>query len=91
MSATDDFLANNARYAERFDKGHVPLPPAAQQQHCQCQQQRRGGAQNVARHRTARTAAQPASASNAVSARTAYRGRRAAGTFAASPVAEPSR
>ena len=27
MSATDDFLANNARYAESFDKGHVPLPP----------------------------------------------------------------
>ena len=27
MSATDDFLANNARYADRFDKGDVPLPP----------------------------------------------------------------
>ncbi len=27
MSATDDFLANNARYAESFDKGDVPLPP----------------------------------------------------------------
>ena len=27
MSATDDFLANNARYTESFDKGHVPLPP----------------------------------------------------------------
>lgn len=27
MSATDKFLANNARYAESFDKGDVPLPP----------------------------------------------------------------
>lgn len=27
MSATDDFLANNARYAESFDKGDTPLPP----------------------------------------------------------------
>ncbi len=27
MSATDEFLANNARYAESFDKGDVPLPP----------------------------------------------------------------
>ena len=27
MSATDDFLANNARYAEQFDKGDVSLPP----------------------------------------------------------------
>ena len=27
MSATDEFLANNARYADSFDKGDVPLPP----------------------------------------------------------------
>ncbi len=30
MSATDQFLANNAAYAEQFDKGEVPLPPAKQ-------------------------------------------------------------
>ena len=30
MSATDQFLANNARYAEQFDKGDVPLPPGKQ-------------------------------------------------------------
>lgn len=28
MTVTDEFLAANARYAERFDKGHLPLPPA---------------------------------------------------------------
>ncbi len=28
MSATDEFLANNARYADAFDKGDVPPPPA---------------------------------------------------------------
>ena len=27
MSATDDLLANNERYAEDFDKGDLPLPP----------------------------------------------------------------
>ena len=27
MSATDELLANNARYAERFDRGDVPLAP----------------------------------------------------------------
>ena len=27
MSATDDLLANNQRYAEGFDKGDLPLPP----------------------------------------------------------------
>ena len=27
MSNTDDFLANNAAYADGFDKGGVPLPP----------------------------------------------------------------
>ena len=30
MSATDEFLAANARYAERFDKGDTPMPPAKQ-------------------------------------------------------------
>ena len=30
MSATDQFLANNAAYAEQFDKGDVPLPPGKQ-------------------------------------------------------------
>ncbi len=30
MSATDEFLANNARYAEQFDKGDAPIPPAKQ-------------------------------------------------------------
>ena len=30
MSATDDFLANNARYADSFDKGDVLLPPGKQ-------------------------------------------------------------
>ncbi|RCG29662.1 carbonic anhydrase [Sphaerisporangium album] len=28
MSVTDELLANAGRYAERFDKGHLPLPPA---------------------------------------------------------------
>ena len=28
MSATDEFLANNERYAATFDKGDLPLPPA---------------------------------------------------------------
>ena len=28
MSATDDLLANNARYAEQFDKGDAPIPPS---------------------------------------------------------------
>jgi carbonic anhydrase len=28
MSTTDDLLANNERYAESFDKGDLPLPPA---------------------------------------------------------------
>src|SRR3954447_4770640 len=28
MSVTDDLLANNERYAESFDKGDLPLPPA---------------------------------------------------------------
>lgn len=28
MSAIDDFLANNRAYAERFDKGSLPMPPA---------------------------------------------------------------
>jgi carbonic anhydrase len=28
VTATDDLLANNASYAERFDKGDLPLPPA---------------------------------------------------------------
>lgn len=28
MSATDDLLQNNATYAESFDKGDLPLPPA---------------------------------------------------------------
>src|SRR3954452_4772703 len=28
MSATDDLLANNAQYAESFDKADLPLPPA---------------------------------------------------------------
>jgi len=28
MSTTDDLLANAERYAERFDKGDLPLPPA---------------------------------------------------------------
>ena len=27
MSATDELLANNARYAEQFDRGDVPLTP----------------------------------------------------------------
>jgi carbonic anhydrase len=30
MSATQDFLDNNARYAEGFDKGDLPMPPARQ-------------------------------------------------------------
>lgn len=28
MSVTDELLANNDRYAEGFDKGDLPLPPA---------------------------------------------------------------
>ena len=28
MSATDDLLTNNERYAETFDKGGLPLPPS---------------------------------------------------------------
>ena len=28
MSSTDAFLANNAAYAEAFDKGDLPVPPA---------------------------------------------------------------
>jgi carbonic anhydrase len=28
MSVTDELLANNERYAEGFDKGELPLPPA---------------------------------------------------------------
>ena len=28
MSSTDDLLANNADYAESFDKADLPLPPA---------------------------------------------------------------
>ncbi|MGJ6960692.1 beta-class carbonic anhydrase [Streptosporangium sp. G11] len=28
MSVTDELLANAERYAEAFDKGHLPLPPA---------------------------------------------------------------
>jgi carbonic anhydrase len=28
MSVTDELLQNNERYAERFDKGDLPLPPA---------------------------------------------------------------
>ncbi|MDQ3912123.1 MAG: carbonic anhydrase, partial [Actinomycetota bacterium] len=28
MSVTDDLLQNNERYAEAFDKGDLPLPPA---------------------------------------------------------------
>ena len=27
MTVTDDLLANNARYAETFDKGDLPLRP----------------------------------------------------------------
>ena len=27
MTVTDDLLANNARYAETFDKCDLPLPP----------------------------------------------------------------
>ena len=30
MSATDEFLANNADYAARFNKGNAPAPPAKQ-------------------------------------------------------------
>jgi carbonic anhydrase len=29
MSSTDDLLANNADYVSSFDKGDLPLPPAA--------------------------------------------------------------
>jgi carbonic anhydrase len=28
MSVTDDLLRNNEAYAEKFDKGDIPLPPA---------------------------------------------------------------
>jgi carbonic anhydrase len=28
MTVTDELLANAARYAESFDKGDLPLPPA---------------------------------------------------------------
>ena len=28
MSSTDHFLANNARYADSFEKGDLPIPPA---------------------------------------------------------------
>jgi carbonic anhydrase len=28
MSTTDEYLANNVRYAETFDKGDLPLPPS---------------------------------------------------------------
>ena len=28
MSSTDNFLANNARYADSFEKGDLPIPPA---------------------------------------------------------------
>ena len=28
MSVTDDLLRNNEAYAEKFDKGDLPLPPA---------------------------------------------------------------
>jgi carbonic anhydrase len=28
MTITDDLLQNNARYADAFDKGELPLPPA---------------------------------------------------------------
>jgi len=28
LSVTDEYLANNARYAESFDKGDLPLPPS---------------------------------------------------------------
>jgi carbonic anhydrase len=28
MSNTDELVANNQKYAERFDKGELPLPPA---------------------------------------------------------------
>src|SRR4030081_1368665 len=30
MSTTDEFLRNAERYAARFDKGHLPMPPARQ-------------------------------------------------------------
>ncbi|MDE0056367.1 MAG: carbonic anhydrase [Gammaproteobacteria bacterium] len=28
MSSTDEFVANNARYADAFEKGDLPVPPA---------------------------------------------------------------
>lgn len=28
MSSTDNFIANNARYADSFEKGDLPIPPA---------------------------------------------------------------
>lgn len=28
MSSTDNFLVNNARYADSFEKGDLPIPPA---------------------------------------------------------------
>lgn len=30
MSATDEFLSNNQRYTEHFDKGDKPMPPGKQ-------------------------------------------------------------
>jgi carbonic anhydrase len=30
MSTTDELLRNNERYAESFDKGDLPMPPAKQ-------------------------------------------------------------
>lgn len=30
MSATDEFLSNNQRYTEHFDKGDTPMPPGKQ-------------------------------------------------------------
>ncbi len=30
MSATDEFLNNNQRYTEHFDKGETPMPPGKQ-------------------------------------------------------------
>ena len=30
MSTTDELLSNNERYAESFDKGDLPMPPAKQ-------------------------------------------------------------
>ncbi len=30
MSVIDEFLANNEAYADQFDKGSLPMPPAKQ-------------------------------------------------------------